>query len=134
LTNNEVLPINKELMNSNHFSMLFRECITKELTMKKFISILTLATLCSLPITATALADEASITDVKQTVAQTQVVHLNNATLEQLQQLKGIGKVKAQAIIDYRMAQGSFNSVHDLLKVKGIGLKVLTDNAKSLAL
>jgi competence protein ComEA len=102
--------------------------------MKKFISILTLATLCSLPITATALADEASITDVKQTVAQTQVVHLNNATLEQLQQLKGIGKVKAQAIIDYRMAQGSFSSVHDLLKVKGIGLKVLTDNAKSLAL
>jgi len=48
-------------------------------------------------------------------------VNINTATKEQLDGLKGIGPVKAQAIIDYRTKNGAFKTVDDLEKVPGIG-------------
>jgi competence protein ComEA len=48
-------------------------------------------------------------------------VHLNSATLEQLDQLPGIGPVTAQKIIDYRTEHGAFGSVDELDAVSGIG-------------
>ncbi len=52
-------------------------------------------------------------------------VDLNRASLDQLSTLPGIGEKKAQAIIDYRLKKGNFASVEDLLRVKGIGEKLL---------
>lgn len=54
-------------------------------------------------------------------------VNVNTATRQELEALKGIGPVKAQAIIDYRTKNGPFKSVDDLANVKGIGPKTLED-------
>jgi competence protein ComEA len=48
-------------------------------------------------------------------------VHLNTATLEQLDALAGVGPVTAQKILDYRQEHGAFGSVDELDAVPGIG-------------
>ena len=48
-------------------------------------------------------------------------MHLNSATLEDLDTLPGIGPVTAQKILDYRTAHGAFQSVDELDAVPGIG-------------
>jgi competence protein ComEA len=47
-------------------------------------------------------------------------VNINTATKEQLDALPGIGPVKAQAIVDYRTANGPFKTPADIMKVRGI--------------
>jgi competence protein ComEA len=46
--------------------------------------------------------------------------------------LKGVGHSKAEAIVAYRKAHGSFGSAEDLLKVKGIGSKIVEQNRDSI--
>lgn len=50
---------------------------------------------------------------------------LNQATLEEIQSLDGIGPSKAAAIIKYREENGPFQSKEELLEVSGIGEKTL---------
>ena len=48
-------------------------------------------------------------------------VHLNTATLEQLDALPGVGPATAQGILDYRQENGAFSTVDELDAVSGIG-------------
>ena len=52
-------------------------------------------------------------------------VNVDTASARELDALPGIGEVLAQRIIDYRNAHGSFSSVDELIRVKGIGEKTL---------
>lgn len=52
-------------------------------------------------------------------------VNLNTADLSELQTISGIGQKRAQDILEYREANGKFNSVDDLKNVSGVGAKTL---------
>lgn len=52
-------------------------------------------------------------------------VDINRATAAELDGLKGIGPAKAQAIVEDREKNGPFATVDDLLRVRGIGEKLL---------
>lgn len=50
-------------------------------------------------------------------------VNLNNAGIDELCALPGIGESTAQKIIDYRNRKGKFKKISDVINVKGIGKK-----------
>jgi len=51
------------------------------------------------------------------------VLHLNTATVEQLQRLPGVGPVLAKRIIDFREKKGGFKRIEELLAVPGVSEK-----------
>lgn len=55
------------------------------------------------------------------------IVNINRASVEELQQLPGVGPVLAERILEYRRQHGRFNSVEELMEVRGIGAKRLED-------
>jgi len=50
-------------------------------------------------------------------------VDLNAATQEELETVKGIGPVKAGAVVEHRKYNGPFKKVDDLKETKGFGDK-----------
>ena len=48
-------------------------------------------------------------------------LNVNTASAAELEALSGIGPAKAEAIVEYRSANGHFASVDDLSQVSGIG-------------
>ena len=57
--------------------------------------------------------------------ANTILVDVNSANLQELQRISGVGPAIAQRIIDYRNTHGAFTSIEDLQKVRGIGTKTM---------
>ena len=62
------------------------------------------------------------------------VVDINSANEAQLRTVKGIGPVKARAILSYRAKNGPFRSVTDLRRVKGFGAKTIARIGPSITL
>lgn len=50
-------------------------------------------------------------------------INLNEATVQQLVKIKGIGQKYAERIVEYRENNGKFEKVEDVMKIKGIGKK-----------
>ncbi|MGO0155364.1 helix-hairpin-helix domain-containing protein [Leuconostoc mesenteroides] len=57
------------------------------------------------------------------TMADSEVVNLNTATVVELQTLDGIGIKKAEQIIAYRDEHGGFKAIEEIKQVSGIGEK-----------
>jgi competence protein ComEA len=55
------------------------------------------------------------------TTTPTGPLHLNTATLEQLDELPGVGPSTAQKILDFREEHGAFTSIDELDAIPGIG-------------
>ncbi|MFH7808944.1 ComEA family DNA-binding protein [Acinetobacter sp. BSP-153] len=69
-----------------------------------------------------------------QSVTDADKISLNQASVEQLQQLQGVGLKKAQAIVAYRQKQGAFKSIDELQQVTGIGPAIFLKNKARLSL
>lgn len=54
-------------------------------------------------------------------------VNINTASPQDLERLPGIGPATAQRIVEYRTTHGGFQSLEELDNVKGIGPKKLSD-------
>ena len=59
-------------------------------------------------------------------------VHLSTATVEQLDEVDGIGPTLAERIVEYRDAHGGFRSLDELAEVEGIGEKRLATLREAL--
>ncbi len=66
--------------------------------------------------------------------SSSEFISLNNATLEQLESLPGVGPSLANRIIDHRKAIGSFSDILQLRDVSGIGEKLFAKISPHLTL
>ena len=74
---------------------------------------------------------------VKPSVAKSQKntdgrVNINTASASALTRLKGIGKKRAEAIVEDRKANGPYSSPMDLTRVRGIGKKTVEKNLQMI--
>ena len=79
----------------------------------------------------------ASLSSIPKSSAMTDSsgqVHLNQANIDELQKLKGIGEKKAQAIVEYRQKNGGFKNIDEFKSVKGIGPAIFEKNKARLTL
>jgi len=90
--------------------------------MKKIISVLIVC--CCLTIVA-APAALAADQPVAKSVSGEALLNVNSADALKLTELPGIGEVTAARIVTYRDENGPFQSVDEMIKIKGIGPKVL---------
>ncbi|MFC1494246.1 ComEA family DNA-binding protein [Thermodesulfobacteriota bacterium] len=77
---------------------------------KNFIGIVAIL-LVVFTLTGPSLADESSKID------------LNEATVQELVKIKGIGQKYAERIVEYRENIGKFEKIEDIMNIKGIGKK-----------
>jgi competence protein ComEA len=69
-----------------------------------------------------------SVAAVTKSSTQATTININTANADELSKLKGIGKAKAAAIMEWRETNGKFSSLEDVDEVKGIGPALLEKN------
>ncbi|MBO8130687.1 MAG: helix-hairpin-helix domain-containing protein [Candidatus Marinimicrobia bacterium] len=67
------------------------------------------------------MSDDSSDTDIIM-----EKININTAGIEELKKIPNVGEVIALRIIEYREKVGKFDSVEQLLEIKGIGEKTLS--------
>ncbi len=66
---------------------------------------------------------------------QMQVVNINTADAEELSSvLQGVGRTRAEAIVQYREMYGPFESIEELMDVSGVGEATLARNREAITL
>jgi competence protein ComEA len=83
-----------------------------------------LSLLLLIAIAATA-AIQAGFGQPSQAAESKELVDINKATATELEQLPGVGPSIALKIVEFREKNGPFQSVDELLKIRGIGEKSL---------
>lgn len=71
--------------------------------------------------TSSSKAEETSSTASSENSSE--LININTAPASELVKLKGIGEVKAAAIVEYRRINGNFKTAQDIMNVSGIGEK-----------
>ncbi|HSF82624.1 MAG TPA: helix-hairpin-helix domain-containing protein, partial [Anaerolineales bacterium] len=66
-------------------------------------------------------------TQAEELATEKPLVNVNEAGLVQLEQLPGIGFIKAQAILEFREQHGDFKNLDDLLNVPGLGPGIVNE-------
>jgi competence protein ComEA len=67
--------------------------------------------------------------------ADAETINLNTATAQEIARvLVGVGEAKAQAIVEYREANGGFEDIYELEHVKGIGERTVAQNEARIRL
>ena len=56
-------------------------------------------------------------------VVSTEVVNLNSATAAQIATLPGIGAKTADLVVQYRVKNGPFKKIEEIMNVRGVGEK-----------
>lgn len=88
------------------------------------------------PVTTTAKTTKeksrtSTTAQVKTTAAETETefvyLDINSADADELRKLKGIGDVLADEIIRFRLENGSFRNIEEIMLVKGIGSSIFED-------
>jgi competence protein ComEA len=59
---------------------------------------------------------------------EAKIININQASAEELTQLKGIGTKYAERIVQFRADNGPFKAPEDIMKVPGIGSKIFEAN------
>jgi competence protein ComEA len=68
-------------------------------------------------------AQRAARPPVSAAVVSTEVVNLNSATADQIATLPGIGPKTADLVVQYRVKNGPFKKIEEIMNVRGIGEK-----------
>ncbi len=77
---------------------------------------------------STNITQEITVPGVNSTHSSAPIkININTATQNQLETLPGIGKVIAARIVEYREANGKFNSIEEIMNVSSIGEKRFAD-------
>ncbi len=67
------------------------------------------------------LSNDSGVKTNKNTITNSERININEADIEELMLLPGIGETKAKEIIVYRETYGYFDTIEDILNVPGIG-------------